>query len=110
MSNPIPNQGLISRFLFWVSHIRNTAKTKPKKYAPPSPKKIFPFGKFRSKKPTIPPMSERRRINSSPFPLKRAIRLVARRATPPANPLKPSIILIALMIPTLAKSVKGMQI
>lgn len=89
------------------------AKAKPKKYAPPSPRNIFPYGQFMMKNPPTAEAIRRqvnaRAISSTCLEINpNAASIIS--ITPAVSPLNPSIILIALATPPTAKAVNNTDI
>ena len=100
-------QGDISGFLSG-NKIAVTASIKPLKYAPPSPKKIFPKGKLNIKKPKFDKIKtadkEIIKLSLTAYPInKNAIIIITEE--PEASPLNPSIIFIEFVNPLMQKVV-----
>jgi hypothetical protein len=91
-----------------IKYIAIHTRQCPSKYAPPSPKNIFPNGKFKTRKPAIIGVIERHRMLKLWWPAEKAINdndTEMEIAVSAASPFNPSIKLNALVTPAEAKTV-----
>ena len=87
------------------------ASAKPVKYAPPSPRKTRPPGKFATRNPSMTPAKTKQQSAMSESPAPRATpenAIAAMIAVPAARPLKPSTMLSACDTAAMARAVRAM--